>query len=362
MLNPSINKLRRWMDEKNTAILWIHGNGINDEPSMLKEAMRAERRRFVALDLSAGDVDSVLRDAIGSDDEGRQLSAARLIRFAGNAELLFIDHFELVQAEAEEQNHIVDSRFRQLLVCAINGALVGTAIAVASRFPPPQDLSAAAITELERSDAQEQSPVSLAGVANIERSILDLAALTPFPITANWIAERSPNDGVHVQQSLPGLVRRGFLLEQSPERFALAPAVRARLLGDEERLNEMCETTIEHLQNKATDPEWLFELLCRAGRINEAVGIYWHQLGNYSRLESQGRSHYGARCCRLLNGGRSPKTILPGLRESEGAWAVMYDWALFALAGGDTVTAVPAAESAYQLYPSGKTTLTVTDR
>jgi hypothetical protein len=88
-------------------------------------------------------------------------------------------------------------------------------------------------------------------------------------------------------------------------------------------------------------------LLVAAGETEEAVSVYWHNLGNFSSLFPQRRCHLGAEVCRLLNDGRDPDRIVPGFAAAEGGWAVLNDWAQFAGCVGDTATAVAAARSTY---------------
>ncbi len=139
-------------------------------------------------------------------------------------------------------------------------------------------------------------------------------------------------------------VRRRLL---PPARAAIVHASVADKLESDELLRYV-ELAIED------DPELFHDLLERVmvhrlevGDMQNAVLCYWKRLGNFSRLQSENAIHLGARACFTLNDGCSPHKISPALRESAGALAVINDWGVHAICGGDAGLAAEASVAAY---------------
>ena len=74
-------------------------------------------------------------------------------------------------------------------------------------------------------------------------------------------------------------------------------------------------TAAERLRPGAVQDAYIaaIALLVDAGDVDAAVNVYWHGMGNFSKLSPAGRYHAGALACRLLNGGQAPTGLSPSL-------------------------------------------------
>jgi hypothetical protein len=220
---------------------------------------------------------------------------------------------------------------------------------VTSRLRPPALLPSGSLTIRELPETRRADASSVSADDKLERNVLELAALGRRVIDAPAITRMSGIEDRLARGALSRLTDAGLLKRVGRESYQLREVVRSSVLSDLARAQAVRTGAIEALRRHGSDPERLLELLVDAGRVGEAVQVYWHGLGNFSRLHPQGRDHFGARLCRRLNGGSGPEEVSPALRASDGAWAVMNDWSQFALCCGDAVTCAPAAAAAHDL-------------
>jgi hypothetical protein len=325
------------------------------------------------LRLSARSVDTELESAFrerrGADNG--PVTTAELFAALdddGGSRGLVLANLDALQAPGD--GVVTDVRLRLLLESAARERWADAAIVVSSRRAPPPSLAAAGVVPEERDppaldvrDLPRATPVLealAAGRAAMPGWLLGLVAgesrvrtlLDTPPAVLDALEEPLRTGLVQRCEDLDGEwfqlsdAARGDLLD--PTRSAtVGRAVVAALRSDEAR--KLVEVAAERRPGAVHDLLRLaIILLVAVGETEEAVSVYWRDLGNFSSLFPSRRCHLGAEVCRLLNEGRDPDRVEPGFAAAEGGWAVLNDWGQFARCVGDTTTAVAAARSSYE--------------
>jgi hypothetical protein len=313
------------------------------------------------------ELESAFRERRGADDG--PVTTAELFAALdddGGSHGLVLADLDALQTPGD--GVVTDVRLRLLLESAARERWADAAIVVSSRRAPPPSLAAAGVVPQDRDPpaldvrdlprattvletlaaGRAAMPGWLLGLVAGEshaRRMLDtppavLDALEE-PLRTGLVQRYGDLDGEWFQLSDGA---RGDLLD--PTRCAtVGRAVVGALRSDEAR--ELIEATAERRPGAVHDVLRLaITLLVAVGETEEAVSVYWHDLGNFSSLFPK-RCHLGAEVCRLLNEGRDPDRIEPGFAAAEGGWAVLNDWGQFAGCVGDTATAVAATQSSY---------------
>jgi hypothetical protein len=350
MSETSMESLAKWLDAGSTPVLWLWGPPGCGKSSATETVLRRRSQRALVLHLDAFDPERALAEALGSEPESR-LTTRRLIQVATDQRTLILDGFDVLQERNGTQD-VTDCRFRQLLFAACDRTLSPTRVVVTSQLRPPSLLSDEGLLVVEASEAASESPPSLPAAGTLERRILELAALARGAIDATGLARMSDIEPPAAHRALNGLAEAKLVRRVGRASYQVREVVRSSLVADGDQADSVREEVIEKLAERGADPERRCELLVDAGRVDEAVHVYWHDLGNYSRLHAEGRDHFGASLCRRLNNGSGPEELTPAFAASPGAWAVLNDWSQYALGSGDAPMCYRAAAAAHRALPS----------
>jgi hypothetical protein len=345
-----VEQVTQWLVERPTPLLWVSGHAGCGKTTVVETEVRRMVAHTAVLRLSAFGPDDALAE-VGIGRERERFTTKLLFRFVTDQAIVVIDGLDALQQTGGQcASDVTDCRFRQLLLAACHQALPGAAIIVTSRIAPPGSLPDGSLTVMNLLETSDVRPPSLPASGSLERRVLEFAALTRRAIDSGAIQRMSGIKERVTRRVLSSLTKAGIVsrVNQVPDW------IRSSVLLDAPHTKAVREVAIEALQQDGSDPERLLDLLVDDGNIDEAVGVYWHSIGNFTRLHHEGRDHFGAQLCRQLNGGLGPDEVLPNLSASEGAWAVMNDWSQFAWCCGDARTSALAAAAAYQVLPKDR--------
>lgn len=348
----SVEKIRRWLAERPTPLLWICGPASSGKTTAVQASVLGVAH--ATLLISAFGLD----DAYANTENGRQgevLTMKLLLRLVADKRIVILDGLEASQqAVGKRTGDITDCRIRQLLLTACYQPFAGVALIVTSRIAPPNLLPEGAITVINQCAATNVQPPSLPASDSIERRVMEFAALTPGAFRPVALEHISGIEEPINRQVLNSAMNERLVLHVGQDTYQFPDWLRSLILAEPIRIREVRKLAIDALSQNGRDPQRLLGLLLDEGNVGEAVMVYWNALGNFSRLHHEGRDHLGAELCRRLNGGLGPEEISTNLRTSEGAWAVMNDWSQFALCCGDVEISALAAMSAYEVLPDDK--------
>lgn len=345
-----MEQVKRWLAERPTPLLWVSGPVGCGKTTAVESEVRVLAAHAAVLRLSAfGPDDAFAEVGIGGRE---RLTTKLLLRFATDRRVVIIDGLDAVQQTVgQSAGDVTDCRFRQLLLAACEQALPSATIIVTSRLGPPGLLPEGSLTVMNLLETSDVRPPSLPASGALERRVLEFAALSRRAIDSAAIRRMSGIEERVTRRVLSSLAKAGLVTRVNQASYQVPDWIRSTVLPDAPRTKAVREVAIEALRQDGSDPERLLDLLVDDGNIDEAVGVYWHSLGNFERLHHEGRDHFGAQLCRRLNDGLGPEEVSLNLKASEGASAVMNDWSQFAVCCGDAWTSALAAASAYQVLP-----------
>ena len=346
-----MDPVRRWLAERPTPLLWLFGPAGSGKTAAVRAAVRATGLSAHYLELAAFEPDDAFAEVFG---KATRLTAKVLLELPRAHSVLVLDSLDtLQQSGGTHASDVTDCRFRQLLRAVVKGTVPGMTI-VTSRAKKPSIVPDDSVTMIEMQPNADPISASLPLSGSQERRVLEFAALSRRAIDTSAVALMSGFPQRTVERILAEAAANGLLRRFGDARYHIPDPIRSSIIPTEELTDAVREAAIEGLNRSGSEPTLLLQLLVDHGRIGDAIQVYWERIGNFSRLNHEGRNHFGALLCRRLNDGLSPDEVSPRLRDADGAWAVMNDWSQYANVIGDAHSGVLAAESAYRLAPGDR--------